>query len=345
MDMIYNVSPHKPFKYVLFPQGHFAPELTSVGIVNLKYSIDHQHEEPNLKYGRYWQGSSFAYRWLFAIASLSGVRWMNFLICSVVLFAFVGKLNEFLEKPSVYLILLGLIFVNYYMIFMSFQFTPVFLIAMIGGIAMMKRVKYQQSVGVLFLILGALTCYFDLLTTPILTLGIPLLIWLALQSDVSQWMEKVKLIIFFSIIWFIGYVATWAFKWLLIYLFTDYSIVQEIQQQINLRSGVWKGSRFDAILANVKMLNSVPLFALFAGLILLMIAFFNKKGIQKATLFLVISLIPLLWMFVTANHVEIHSWFTYRSLWITLSALFLSIGCMISWDKVRLPLIKKKQRL
>src|SRR5690606_6488386 len=38
IDLIYNSSPHKPFKYFLFPQGHFI-DVKDNGVHHLKYSI------------------------------------------------------------------------------------------------------------------------------------------------------------------------------------------------------------------------------------------------------------------------------------------------------------------
>lgn len=344
MDLMYNVSPHKPFKYVLFPQGHFQAQTTSMANISLKYSVENQNIEPNFIYGRYWNGSSFAYRWLFSVASLSGVRWMIFFFCSIVLFAFVMKLNETIDKPSLYLLLIGLIFANYYLIFMSLQFTPVFLITMIGSICLINRIKNKRSIGLLFLILGSLTCFFDLLTVPALSLGIPLLIWLILQKNISEWFRNFKSIVSFSMSWFIGYVSTWMFKWLLIFTFTDYSILNEIKQQIQLRAGTWKGSRLDAIIANFEMLNSIPLLAIFIVLIILMMFYFNKKGLTKAILFISIAFIPIIWMFATANHVEMHSWFAYRSLWVSISALFLATGSFIRWNEISIPVLKKYKK-
>lgn len=345
MNLMYNTSPHKPFKYVLFPQGHFSPENSWSADEHIKFSIENRESDPNFIYGRYWHGSSFAYRWLFSIASLTGVRWLNFAFCSLILFAFVHRLGESLKKPEMYSLLAGLIFANYYLIFHSFQFAPVFIIALLGAVSIIKRIKQHRRIDVLFLVLGALTCYFDLLTVPVITLGIPLLVWIAMQPESIDLARKIKNMIAYSLLWFFGYVATWSFKWLLIYAFTDYSIIDEIKEKIGERGGVWRGTRWDAIKANSDMLNWTPLYVLLFVSILLMAFHFNRNGLQKAVLFLMVACIPFLWMFATANHVEMHSWFTYRSQWITISGLLLALCSLTRWDSVRFLRIKKKQNI
>jgi len=342
MNMIYNTSPHKPFKYLLFPQWYYSNENSLGATIHINLGIQKKMHEPNFIYGRYWHGSSFAYRWLFITSDLSGVRWINFLICSVVIFAFVAALSRNIRKPEMYLLLIGMVFVNYYLILMSLQFTPVFLIAMIGSITLLKNNNQQKRVDVLFLILGSLTSYFDLLTAPVITLGIPLLVWVACQPAVVDWFQKFKTIVGYSLLWFFGYLLTWMFKWLLIFIFTDYSITKEIAEKIEERAGVWHSSRIDVILDNITMLNLVPLSIILIGLLILVVIYFNRKGIQKALLFLAIACIPLLWLFATANHAEIHSWFTYRSLWVTVSGLFLTVVSLIRWSDIKFPFFAKK---
>lgn len=344
INLIYSSSPHKPLKYFLFPQGYTSYEQSLSATIHINEGINKKILEPNFIYGRYWHGSSFAYRLLFAITDLSGVRWMNFMICSIAIFAFITALTKNIPKPEMYWISIGLIFVNYYLVLMSLQFTPVFLIAIIGSIALLKRRSREKRIDFLFLLLGSFTSYFDLLTAPIITLGIPLLIWVASQREITDWFKKFKTIIGYSLLWFFGYVLTWTFKWLLIFLFTDYSIVDEIKYKMGERAGVWNNSRMYAVWENIKMLNIVPFNIILTGLVILAIIYFNRKGLQRAGLFFIITLMPLVWLFFTANHAEMHSWFTYRSLWVAVSGLFLTIGSLIRWEDVSFPQFIKKKK-
>lgn len=340
LDIIYNVTPNKPFKYVLLPRmnlvykGH---EATG----NIEYSINHPEIEPNFNYGRYWLGSSFVYRCFFLVCNLSNLKWLFFLIGSLTIFSFAYSTGKFLGKPQMYLLLLGAIFANYYLFFMSLQFAPVFLITFWGSIILINREKQKKRIDTLFLSLGAITCYFDLLTTPVLSVGIPLLVWIGLQPDNLNLLKKMKKVIGNALLWFVGYVMTWIFKWILVFIFTDYDIIKDVKDEFIERSGLWHGTRIDALKANFEMFYPRPFYAVLILLVILALAYFNKKGIQKAILFLMIAFIPLIWGFATANHIEMHSWFTYRAFWVTISGIFLALSALIRWEDIHIPKLIK----
>lgn len=335
MNMIYNMKSGDLVNSMLLPGGHASYDTTALAISDVKYSTEHQESPLSFTYGRYWQGSTFAYRFLFVIADLNGVRWLNFMACSLVIFVFVGRISNAMKNKEKYPLLLGLIFVNYYMVFTSFQFAPVFLITLIGGLSLVNRIDKQKETVTLFLILGSLTCYFDLLTAPLLTLCIPLLIGIILQANKKKLLEGLNDIFKRSGIWLAGYVATWMVKWGLVSAFTDYSIFNDVKNKMGERAGTWQGSRFHTIKANVDMLELVPLALLLVISILLVAFFFNRDGIKKAMLFLVVALFPFVWFFATANHSEMHNWFTYRTLWISVSGLLLVFSSLIDWQALR----------
>lgn len=343
MNFIYNYSPHKPLKYMLIPQCHMKGGGADHASYHLQHSLENQKSEPNFKYGRYWHGSTFAYRFLFAVTDLSGVRWLNFLACSLVAFGLVYRFGNVVSKSQMYLFMLGMVFVNYYVVFMSLQFTPVFIIALVGCISLINKMKNHRRIDVLFLVLGAVTCYFDLLTAPLITLGIPLLVWAMMQPAALNLPHKIKTVIGYSVVWTAGYILSWLFKWLLIYMFSSHSIVDEIKYKLGERAGTWEGTRLDAVFTNVSQLNLVVFNLVIIAMVILVLIRFNREGIKKAFLFLFIALMPLMWYFVIANHSESHSWFTFRSLWITVSGLFLAVNSLIRWEGLRFPFLRKKQ--
>lgn len=345
MNFIYNYSPHKPLKYMLIPQCHMKGGGSEYASYHLQHSVENQKSEPNFEYGRYWHGSTFAYRFLFTVTDLSGVRWLNFLACSMAIFGLVYSFGSSVPKSQMYLFLLGMMLINYYVVFTSLQFTPVFIIALMGCISLIKKVKNHRRTDVLFLVLGAVTCYFDLLTAPVMTLGVPLLIWVILQPNVLDLFQKIKTVLGYSILWAVGYIASWLFKWLLLYVFSSHSIVEEIKYKLGERAGTWEGTRFDAIVANVSKLNLVIFNVIIIGLAILALIYFNRRGIKKAILFFLIALIPLVWYFVIANHSESHSWFTFRSLWISVSGLFLMVGSLIRWEDIKLTFSRKNKEI
>lgn len=345
MNVMYNVNPHKPFKSLLFPSGHYI-EITNQAPIHLQFSIENQSVDRNFIYGRYWMGSSFAYRWLFFMGDLTLVRWLLFAIGSLVLFSFAAKLKETIGFMPMLMIAVGLVFVNYYLFFTSLQFFPVYMIVFLGTLALIRQEKKHKDLYVLFLVLGSVTTYFDLLTTPILTLGVPLLVWISMQNSIKDLFQKVKSIFAFSTVWVFGFFATWAFKWGLIYAFTDYSILEEIRMKVMERAGIeqeFKVSAFTAIQNNLDMLIYAPflvtalLLILFAGL------FFKKTGWKKAVLFLIPALLPFVWSFLTKGHIEGHFWFTYRNFWLSVSGILLALTSLIRWEDIRTLQFKKQK--
>lgn len=342
MDIIYNNNSSKPFEQLLLPKLNFK-EIKDQGAQNVLYSIAHKHEVPDQTYGRYWQGGSYFYKFLFAGVSISGVRWLNYLLVSVTLFALFFKLGKSISRQNTFLLFLSLVFVNYYMIYCSMQFTPVFIIAFIGSIVLINKNQANKPLGALFLIIGGLTSYFDLLTVPIITLGIPLLIWALMLTSVDKIMDRVKTSIGYSLLWSAGYFLTWFFKWILVWLFTNYSIINEVKEKLELRSGVFEQrTRWDAIVGNLQMINVLPFILIVLILIGLMLIFFNRKGINRAILLLILSFLPILWFVITANHVDEHSWFTYRSLWVSIAGLFLAFSSVIRWEDIKIPWVQKQ---
>lgn len=333
LGMMYNSKSDNIKESLLFPSTHFVEDTFTHSGRMLEYSIAHQDEQPQLVYGRYWHGSMFAYKFLFLTTHLSDVRWLNFLICTVVLFVFAINFYKRFRPAEFYLTLLSLVFVNYYMIFHSMQFTPVFIIAFLGAVTILKRNELNKELYTTFLIIGACTAYFDLLTVPMITLGLPLLCWVLRLDDTSDFKKNFFQIVRFGAIWVLGYVGTWFFKWLLIAGLTDYSIMEEINFKVSERAGVWQGSRLDAIIVNLRMIHLVYLCCTLLGLTLLSVFFRKRFNGKKVALLLVVAIMPLVWIFVTANHSEMHNWFVYRCLLVFIMGVFLAYAQIIDWQK------------
>ena len=73
-------------------------------------------------------------------------------------------------------------------------------------------------------VLGGLTSFIDLLVTPIVTIGLPLTVWMLKRKDYSL-LDKFKIIVFASVSWAIGYAWVWGGKWVIGGLITGENIV------------------------------------------------------------------------------------------------------------------------
>ena len=74
--------------------------------------------------------------------------------------------------------------------------------------------------------IGSLAGFFDFLTFPILSLGVPLLTWIILNEE-DGFKKKIVDILKLSFYWFLGYSMMWSSKCVLASLLTDYNVIVE----------------------------------------------------------------------------------------------------------------------
>lgn len=165
----------------------------------------------------------------------------------------------------------------------SLQFFPVLAITL-GGATLLcnDNNRINSNIGLFFFIIGSITSFFDLLTTPLLTLGFPLLVWISLQPDEQTEIKKDVVTIFkHSVSWFSGFALTWVTKWLLGTIVLGENIFSDAWEQSVYRLEVEDFTRWDAICQNFGMLN-FPLIIIALSLILIAIIVSFNKRLEKS---------------------------------------------------------------
>ncbi len=306
----------------------------------------------NNGYPRYWNGYLLTLRPLMTQFTYQQIRYISMLILLISFcFCFSGIQREAGSVTAlgfaVSMIMCFLVFVGeslqYFSAFMV-MFAELLLILYIPRFRDMK-----QGVMLLFAA-GMAVNYFDLLTAPLLTLGIPLVLLLCLNSDMyirNSYRKTWSDVVCGSALWGIGYAACWAAKWL----------IGTIVLGDNIFADAWKTARF-----RVEGSETVPLdralmfrsnidtyyfakghkpFALIAVLLLVLIIILirhHRKDFLKRSLpFLFVAVYPYVWYFVLSNHSQLHYFYTYRIQAITLFAVFASIGSSIDYGGLRFP--------
>ena len=207
----------------------------------------------------------------------------------------------------------------------SMQFFPVLALTVIGSLLVIKR-EVSKGFGLLFFIIGSLTCFFDLLTTPLLTLGIPLSVMLSLQSDEGFSFKKALVeIIKLVLLWGLGFALTFVTKWALATLILGQNIFADAYEVSLYRMETDEFTRWDAVTKNLEMLNWW-----IVGVVAFVLLIFNlvktrRFNFKKAILFLIVGLMPYVWYFILSNHSYLHWWFTYRLQAITVACLMLMV--------------------
>jgi len=293
-------------------------------------------------YPRYWHGNSFLLRPFLLVADYSFIRWLLYAVSSILLLILGIKLFQTLGMLKTIAFATGLLCVNIFVTQFSIQFCTVVILAVITSILMCKHFRNRKKILLISFIIGCLTAYFDLLTAPLLTCGLPLIVYLSAKNE-DTFKKKLQSLFLFAILWGVGYALTWASKWALATMLTDINVFKNAFETILYRTGSEDFSRFEAITDNFKYLPVVFMNLIFTFLLLLSIVFFNKKAIKTNLLLLIVATFPYLWYLVLAQHSWCHPWFTYRIQAISIIAILFILINFISWDKVRKITFPKKK--
>ena len=171
-----------------------------------------------ISYPRYWHGYLVILKPLLLLFNVSEIRMINLVLQGglllLVLFLIRKRMGERWQIP----VLLMAAVLNPIVLPLSLQFSWVYYIALAGSIVVLWMKKRNPSRYLfLFLSAGMLTSYLDLLTYPLITLGLPLVLALLLENRMD-WVGRLKLTFGAIISWGAGYVAMWAGKWICAWL-------------------------------------------------------------------------------------------------------------------------------
>lgn len=150
-----------------------------------------------------------------------------------------------------------------------------------------------------------LTCYFDFLTTPIITLLVGT-ITLILLNNKKELKTNIKILIKTSIFWGLGYGLMWILKWAIAdFMYNKDTFATAMYQYIKY---LGPGIIPSIILPFVIILYKIIPY----GKICI-----KKENVMNSAIYLIIAIIPILWLIVFNNHSYFHCYFTYRNLLVT----------------------------
>ena len=296
------------------------------GLMNGENIVD------SYEYTRYWHGYLIFLRPLLTFMNIENIRNLLFalvlLLSFIVFFLIVKKLNFI--TAIIYLV--SFLSVNLYVICNAMNEIITFLIALIAmAVILLKNGKFKNPAST-FLVIGMCTSFFDLLTTPLVTLGLTLPLYVLLNvkdKDKKLYIDCIKI----CIAWAIGYGLCWALKWVITDITLNRNIISNAIKQIMIRTGSIIGAGYLAVL----MVNFEQLGQVFIKVFIAIIAFFAILGVAKEVyikkhkkeqtekiqlpkvcIFVILALFPFVWYFALQNHSYIHSFFTYGILGITI---------------------------
>lgn len=274
-------------------------------------------------YSRYWHGYITTLKPLLILTDYSGIRIINS-ITVIFLFVFVCVLLSH-KLISYYWRLFAFSIILFYMPVtpLSLQFSNCLILMFVVLIMLLSFPKISSSVestSLFMFIVGICTAFFDFLTTPLITICYPLIIYFGLHPESRSIRNMVSLIL----IWFVGYGIMWSSKWILATVFTPNNIV--------LDAFAAASERINGTIEIISTNQSISLWIslivyiviLIIGIIVIIKALRKKVDIMSENMYLIwIYFLPILWVSILQNHSLIHYWFVYRVFSISLFSILL----------------------
>lgn len=283
-------------------------------------------------YTRYWHGYLVLLKPFFLLFDYADLRVFNVLFQLLLVFLIFRSISKMGYEGEAWSYVLSILFMMPVVIPLSIQFSVIFYLTNISVLILLKAYDWiadKNGMLLYFQLIGMCASYFDLLTYPLASLGVPLVCVLVIEADRDSW-TKVKNIICLSVSWGFGYGAMWAGKWILSTVVLRDSVIANALSQILLRALHTQNGApitvLDTWLRNVEFYFEKPFMILTALCMAAFLAGILKSRSQLADVcidiipFLLVAVMPFVWYALAGQHSYEHHWFTFRGLVVTVFA-------------------------
>lgn len=289
------------------------------------YNIANDNPDESFEYSRYWHGYLVILRPLLLIFNITTMRIiLTILICALLLYV-LKLIYKKLGITTSIIFFIGFLLTEMFFIGLSLQGAPIVIIMLISSILVLKKEKISL---LNFFVIGSLTNFFDFLTSPIITLAIPLILDILIKQKKNEFYtikDYLKMVFIPSITWLLAYAGTWAAKWIIMQMFCNRNIIEVAFEQIKYRSFKTECTYYmEFVSIFEKLLNGVPvmLLAMIGFIIYILKNLYNIKNIEtkqnfrNLIPFAIIGMFPIIWGCILKNHTYNHAFFTYRILMV-----------------------------
>ena len=184
LNIIYNINNYNPIKSGLRNSLYriSGPYKSNLRILSLKEVVENS-QLPNIQYARYWNGYMVIIRPLLIFTTFSGIRNFFQIVFFLLFAAIIGLIHKHFSLIICLFFAGSLALVNYAIVPFSLLFSGTFFIAFCAMILFLAYPTINnQNIALLFFIIGAITSFMDLLSTPMLTFGLPAIIVVLLKG-------------------------------------------------------------------------------------------------------------------------------------------------------------------
>lgn len=305
---------------------------------------------------QYWMGLTAILRVLYYFFDMAAVRQFSLLVFTLIsVYLLICIAKEFGTSYAVALAV-SMVCVNVWIL----PFTPVlnitYYLAVLFSIVILKLYG-KNPVALWMFCFGIITAFFDWMSTPLLTYGLPMvMILLILMKKSNELKLKNGIFLLFKngIAWIAGYSMMIISKWVIGTLLLGINVFEIGLKRADAGMNVLVEGDAPTALGVAKQSLEYNFYALYPftsqptkvkwgillGILLIMavmLAIFHKKFSQciPSVLLLFVGAIPYAWYIVLKGHCHIHFWFTYRSQMISIMALCCALIYALDIEKIR----------
>jgi len=296
-----------------------------------------------LSYSRYWHGYTLPLRLLLCVLNVANIQMLLY-FAQLSLFIFVLHM---MNKRGLKRLVPGF-FLAYFLLMpfassICLQYVPVTMLMLSACAAILlwdEKIDRMIGMPAFFILLGVLTNYFDLLTFPLVALGFPLSLLLALRLKTDDsFLRLFMTTALCGVSWALGYAGMWVFKWVLVDMISEYNPIWGLITQITLRTSDNGGelSRIGVVMRNLNVILAKSSYLLLIGITGIATLLPAAKALirrrvridARALMLLVVAAVPFVWYMVMANHAYDHTYFTYRNVTMSVIAGFTFLVCFL----------------
>ena len=300
-------------------------------------------------YARYWHGYLIYVKTLLEFMEYRAMRILNGIVQILLVGSICGLLFKRGQKAAIIPYLTAYLMLMPIALAKSFQYSSSFYVLNLGCLLLLllSDEKRKKNSYIVFLLCGILTAYFDFLTYPISTFGVPMLLYLYLSGTDSE-ESKIIATVKNGLFWCIGLAGMWVSKWVVASIVLGENIVATCFGSVKYRTSTmtsdWVGeyTAFDCVVVNYKvfLITPITIFAMiYTGA--LVYRFFRHNRLSAGNIcrilfpFFVTGLAPAVWYAFAKNHSMIHTWFTNKACVVSLLAVLFGLVSLLQSNSVQ----------
>lgn len=354
INTAYSIDNNKPFESAFLARKNYIPGVTKKVIQDFvgdlasnsnKYDELDQVDElkdtaygeapESYEYGRYWHGYLIFLRPLLILFDYWQIRILLTWVLALLSIWFLTKFEEQFGRLLCFVMLVALFEIDYYYIGLSLLNSPTILIMIIFAIYLLYNFEKIKDFCFSFFVMGCMVGFFCLLDFPLITYEMGIILYLLYIAQKRNYEPNVKKdildIIKLGFFWVLGYFITWFTKWVLTDLIFNRGMIQTCIQQILFRTGGMVDEKIKVTPVLSLLLNllfmAIPLLINFVvGLAL--VCSNTKKSSKKhdnVKPFLVVGVMPIMWLFIFKNHSFQHAFFVCKILFSTVTVMLIVV--------------------